>query len=113
MLQCQVEIGQAMDNQNHFQLTLRLRLDSQPNEQATYTGEIDAVGLFRVDENWPDNKATLVQTHGASVLFAAIRELVLNITSRGPWPPVQLNTFSFVPPKNQPTTEPSKTLVRS
>jgi preprotein translocase subunit SecB len=100
LLNCQLELGRADDNQRLFQLTLKLKIDSPPDKKAFYTGEIHAVGIFRVIDSYPQEKAAeIVESYGASVLFAAMRELVLNITSRGPWTPLVLSTFSFVKPK--------------
>jgi preprotein translocase subunit SecB len=110
LLHCQLELGQAPDDKNLFQLVLRLKIASPPDKKPTYTGEIHAVGLFRVIDNWPNDKANLIETYGASVLFAAIRELLMNLTSRGPWPPVLLNTFNFNKPKDQPMETSKKEL---
>lgn len=101
LLNCQVELGQASDNAKRYQVILRVRLESPPDKKATYTGEIHAVGLYRVVDDWPEDKVeSLVETNGAGVLFGAARELIFNLTSRGPWPPVMLNTFTFIPVKD-------------
>lgn len=102
LLNCHIELGEASDNPKMFQLSLKLKIESPPDKKAPYTGEIEAVGLFRVVENCPAEKAPeIVEAYGSSVLFAAIRELVLTITSRGPWPALLLSTFSFVKPKEK------------
>ncbi len=102
VLNCTFELGRSAEDQRSFQLTLKLKLESPPDKKATYTGEIHAVGLFRVLEAYPvEHAGALVETYGSSVLFAAIRELLLNLTSRGPWPSILLSTFSFVPPKDK------------
>jgi preprotein translocase subunit SecB len=109
LLNCQLELGQSADDQKLFQLVLKLKILSPPDKKTTYTGEIHAVGLFRVVENWPQaDKQNLVESYGASVLFAAIRELLMNITFRGPWPPVLLSTFSFIKPKEAPVETSAK-----
>jgi|ERR1043166_141153 preprotein translocase subunit SecB len=105
-LNCQLEIGIDKTNPRHLQLVLKLKILSPKDKTATYTGEIHAVGIFRVHNNFPQEKAQgLVETHGASLLFAAIREILLLITSRGPWPPVALASFSFIKPKEEPQTQ--------
>jgi len=111
LLNFQLELGKSPDNERLAQLILKLKIDPPTDQKSTYTGEIHAVGLFRVADNWPKEKIDeLIECHGASVLFAAVRELLLNITSRGPWPPVLLSTFSFMPPKAKPVeTSPKET----
>jgi len=107
LIGCQIEIVRAPDNLRRFQVSLLVKLTSPPEKKATYTGEVQAIGLFHVLPVWPDDKIdTLVESNGLAVLFGAIRELVYNITSRGPWPAVMLNTFTFIPDKSP--TAPAK-----
>ncbi|MGP8198438.1 MAG: protein-export chaperone SecB [Limisphaerales bacterium] len=102
-LQCEIEIGQAEDNSRRFQVVLRVKLLSDPEKQTTYTGEIHAVGLFQVVAGWPDNEVNrLVEANGTALLYGAIREMLLNLTARGPWPPVPLTTLTFVPVNKEP-----------
>ena len=72
-----------------------------------YTFQIEIVGLFEVDETFPLEKVEgIVRANGPAVLFGAVREMVANLTARGPFPAVKLETVSFVdlalpPPKKQ------------
>jgi preprotein translocase subunit SecB len=104
MLNFHTELSQAVDRKKLFQLLLKLRIYSPEGKKTTYSGEIEAVGIFSVVDNFPDDKTgKLVECYGASLLFAAIRELVLNLTSRGPWPPLLLKAFSFIKPTETET----------
>jgi preprotein translocase subunit SecB len=97
---CEVEVGQATDNPKRFQLIMRFWLLSPPDKKSKYTGEFHAVGLFRVADAWPKEKEMeLVQANGAALLFGAIRELISNLTARGPWPQVTLASVTFVDSK--------------
>lgn len=97
-LRCEMEVGQALENPKRFQVLLRLFLTSPADKVSAYTGEIHAVGLFRVDESWPEKKTDmLVQSNGSALLYSAIREMVSNLTARGPWPMVTLRTVTFIP----------------
>jgi len=90
-------------------VVLRLKISSPPKEEACYTGEIHAVGLFHVMNGWPAEKIQLlVSANGAALLYGAIRELLLNLTARGPWPEVLLNSMTFTQPKDQPKSEAGK-----
>ena len=61
------------------------------------------MGLFRVVDGWPPEKLPLlVEANGAALLYGAIRELLLNLTSRGPWPQQALRSVTFVQPKKMP-----------
>jgi preprotein translocase subunit SecB len=103
VLNCQLEAGRDVENPKRFQVLLRVKLGSTPEKKATYTGEFHAVGLFHVAETWPaDKREDLLESNGAAVLYGAVRELVLNLTARGPWPPITLSAFSFVPAKEKP-----------
>lgn len=102
-LNYEVEIGQAANDPKRYQVVVRLKLLSTPQNDACYTGEIHAVGLFRVLAGWPADKTLwLVESNGAALLYGAIRELLSNITARGPWPQVVLKSVTFVQPKTKP-----------
>lgn len=96
-LQCGVEIGEAVDNPQRFQVTLQLKLLGPEKAQTRYTGEFHAVGFFRVVEAWPkDRKMQLVETNGPAMLYGALREMIYTLTSRGPWPAVTLKSVTFL-----------------
>jgi preprotein translocase subunit SecB len=58
--------------------------------------------LFHVVDAWPKAKVkALVEANGAALLYGAIRELVINLTSRGPWPAVVLNAVTFIRPEQK------------
>lgn len=102
-LNCHLEVGQSAEDAKQWQVTVRLKLESPSEGEACYTGEIHAVGLFRVVDGWPDEKIPLlVEANGAALLYGAIREMLLNLTARGPWAPVLLNSMTFIKPKPNP-----------
>lgn len=106
VLNCEVELAIAEGDPKRFQVILRLKLLSPAGMEACYTGEIHAVGLFRVVDEWPEaERSKLVEVNGAALLYGAIRELLLVITTRGPWPPILLNSVTFIPPKPKPVAE--------
>lgn len=95
-LQCGVEIGEAVDNPQRFQVTLQLKLLAPEKTRARYTGEFHAVGFFRVVE-WPKEKTMqLVATNGPAMLYSALREMIYTLTARGPWPAVTLKSVTFL-----------------
>ena len=105
-LNCGVEIGRHSEDTNRFQVTLKLIFSPQPSSKVYYSGEVHAVGLFNVDTAmWPQDRALeLVETNGPALLYGAIRELLLNLTSRGPWPLLLLQSVTFVKQPSETAT---------
>ena len=99
VLDCEVEIGRAVENSRRFQVVMRLKLRTPEKKQTAYTGEVHAVGFFQVLDGWPEKeRSRLVETNGAALLYGAIRETVCNLTGRGPWPAVTLSSMTFLKP---------------
>lgn len=76
-----------------------LEITAEPEDEASnlpYSIQLVTVGLFVVDEEFPD-KDKLLRVTGASMLYSAAREFIITITSRGPWAPVIIPTYSFLP----------------
>lgn len=80
-----------------------IQLHVEIKESATealppYTGSITFFGNFRVSPLVPDDRRKkMVATNGSSILYGAVRELVANLTARGPHPMITLPSISFVP----------------
>jgi hypothetical protein len=55
------------------------------------------VGVFEIDPTSEDpaEVATVVGVNGASMLYSALREYLLLLSSRGPWGSFQLPTWNF------------------
>jgi preprotein translocase subunit SecB len=99
-LQTQVDLARAERDPKRYQLTLRLKLVSAGDKKPCYTAEIQVVGVVRVAEAWPEPAVQqLVQANGPALLYGAAREMLCNVTSRGPWPMVCLHSVTFVEPK--------------
>ena len=102
-LQTHVEVAQAERDPKRYQLTLHLKLVSAGDKKSRYTAEIHVVGVVRVAEGWPDPAVQqLVQVNGPALLYGAAREMLCNLTARGPWPMVCLHSVTFVEPKALP-----------
>jgi preprotein translocase subunit SecB len=96
---CNLAIGQAADQPRRFQVTLTVSIDQNPASKSPpyYSGVIEIVGFFRVADEYPDDPARLVHVSGSALLYGAVRELMCNLTARGPWPMVTLPTMNFTP----------------
>jgi preprotein translocase subunit SecB len=109
-LRSDIEIARDPKNVRRFEITLCLKLVPEPENKPCYTAEIHVVGLFRVVEQWPEAQVLpLVEANGPALLYGAARELLANLTARGPWPVVCLQSATFVqsqkPANPQPTSE--------
>jgi preprotein translocase subunit SecB len=92
-----VSVGQHEAQKDHFLVTLEVVLSAETGKPTQYTGRFEVHGYFSVLEGYPkDQHEILVNTNGPAVLYSAIREMVLNLTSRGPWPQVLLRVVTFL-----------------
>ncbi|OPY14652.1 MAG: preprotein translocase subunit SecB [Syntrophus sp. PtaB.Bin138] len=92
-------LGVNKDNENNFQLQLDITTDPEESANQSYDIAVSVVGYFEVAPDFGDKKK-LVAVNGASILYAAARDFILSITSRGPWPAVMIPTFSFLTAKD-------------
>jgi preprotein translocase subunit SecB len=107
-LQGQVEVARAERDPKRYQLTLRLKLVAAGDKKPQYTAEITVVGVVRVADGWPNPAVQqLVQANGSALLYGAAREMLCNLTARGPWPMLRLHSVTFVQtPKAANAAEP-------
>jgi preprotein translocase subunit SecB len=91
-----VEFSRRKDNAKHWLVELTVRLKGDKHK-AAYAGEFSVAGRFHVvDDLSEDASANLVKVNGPSILYSAVRELVLQLTSRGPYRSVLLPCVSFI-----------------
>ena len=81
-----------------WQVIVGVEFKPTEGENAPYGFSVEIVGLFDVVEQYPAEKAEqLVRTNGSTMLYGMTREIVRDMTSRGPHPPVILPSASFYP----------------
>lgn len=94
-----------------LELTVRFG-GGEDGKSSVYSGVLRVAGYFRVHESYPVEKTKeLIEITGASILYGACREMLANLTARGPRGMVCLPSISFVPPKSADTNPPSKTEI--
>ncbi len=104
----EVDVARDADDPKRYQLTLRFKLLPSPDMKPRYTAEIHVVGLVRVAESWPEDKIPqLVEANGAALLYSAAREMLCNLTARGPWPMICLHSANIVESKPPVSFKPS------
>ena len=107
-LETQVDLAKAESDPKRYQLTLRLKLISAGGKNPRYTADIHVVGVLRVAGGWPETAVRqLVQANGPALLYGAAREMLCNITARGPWPMLCLHSVTFVQPEASAKPEPA------
>lgn len=90
-----------------WRLTLDIHLKPKEAGNGPYSVELRVVGVFRFDESFPDDKrGTLLHINGSSILYSAAREFILGITARGPYGPLMLPSWSFLPEPKVDATSP-------
>lgn len=94
----EVQCARHEDDPHRWMITLTVSLKGEDDEAPPpYTGEFEIVGMFRVADDYPEDKvAKLAHINGAAILYGTIREMVVNLTTRGPFPPVMLPTTTFI-----------------
>ncbi|MBK1830524.1 protein-export chaperone SecB [Verrucomicrobiaceae bacterium R5-34] len=72
------------DDPTLWRATVGVRLkDKEEKQPAPYIGEIRCAGHFRLDPEFPENKAEdMVHLNAGAILYGAIREFVLTHTSQ-------------------------------
>jgi preprotein translocase subunit SecB len=101
---------------NHWHVILGVRFG--PKEEVSVThfkGKVEAEGVFKVSEDFPEEKVSdLVNMNGGAILYGAIREIVMTLSSRSRYGPLELPTIDariFIEiakkaiPKNKDTKE--------
>lgn len=95
-IETNVELSQAEGKPRDYLISLTVRLLPHEESQPGYLGEFVIVGFFKVHSEYPDEKCDkLVAVNGASMLYGAVREMVANLTARGPWPALTLASMNF------------------
>jgi preprotein translocase subunit SecB len=84
------------DNKKLWRVGLEVTCTPIPGNITPYFIQVESVGFFEVSDSVPVDKVEgIVANWGPAMLYGAIRELVVLITSRGPNPGVVLPSFSF------------------
>jgi len=100
--QCDLEVFQNKEEKRRWQIRLNFKPKNTDTKSYPYKIDIQVIGFFNVSENVEEEKAPyLVRANGTAILYSALREFILLITGRGPWPSVTIPTTNFLSIKNQ------------
>lgn len=71
------------DDPRDFLVSLEITIDNKEGKLSPYCVDVGVVGVFNVLPSLPKEKREdLLTVNGASILYGAIREMVLSLTSR-------------------------------
>ena len=98
-LESTVELGSDADDPRRFFVKLDMRMLGTEEHPTPYAVDVEIVGIFVCTGSNPNNDEKLAEINGAAVLYGSIREVVLQITSRGPYPPLIMPTVNIIPPE--------------
>ena len=97
----EVTIKQHAENENMWLVQLRVATSDDVTIEPNYKFDVEVVGMFSVSAEYSKEKASqLVEFNGPAVLFGSIREMISNITSRGPMAQFDLPTVTFISNEN-------------
>jgi preprotein translocase subunit SecB len=86
------------DQPRRWQVTLSIKLQPQAESNSPYYLSMKVAGLIWLAREFAANKIeALVRTNGPSMLFGVAREMVRDVTARGPFPALSLPSVSFMP----------------
>jgi len=112
--QLEIQNGwKSVDTDRQWEVSLRVKFQPGPEVNTPYFFTLEVVGFFSVAPNYPEEKIErLVRTNGSSMLYGVVREVVREMTGRGPHAQMLLPSVSFVPPKS-PVHEPVEAVKTS
>ncbi len=94
-----LEVSKDNNDPSRYMVALTVKLAVVEGKTAPYFGEVTVLGVFHVvagahktGHHKPDD---LVTVNGASILYGVAREMVANVSARGPWPAVTLPCMNF------------------
>jgi preprotein translocase subunit SecB len=90
----QFSIG-SCEIDKHWHVMLAVRFGPKEDVSAThFKGKIEAEGIFKVAKDFPKEKISdLVNMNGGAILYGAIREIVMTLSSRSRYGPFELPTI--------------------
>lgn len=92
---CQAQLALTCRKcKDHWHVILSVKFGPQESGDANYRGQIEFEGIFDVHPGFPAEKAEeIVRMNGGAILYGAVREMVMNLTSRGKHGPFELPTI--------------------
>ncbi|MQM29617.1 MAG: hypothetical protein CRU78_03325 [Candidatus Accumulibacter phosphatis] len=80
-----------------YAVRLHIKIANEEGAPAPYDLDIEVAGIFEIsDKVTPDERENMITINGCAVLYSAIRDQVLTLTSRSSLGPLMLPTVNFL-----------------
>lgn len=90
-------LDENKDDPRQFALKFRIVLENEIGKVAPYNVDIEIAGVFSIISDMPvADREDFVRVNGCAVLYGAIRDQVLTLTSRSARGPLMLPTVNFL-----------------
>ena len=111
-LQVESDISVIKAEDRQWAVILSVEQNVAAEKNAPYNFVVRLIGFFTIIEGLEEARVKqLLLTNGSSILFSAAREILRDMTSKGPYAPLLLPTLSFFPftkEEQAAKTEPEK-----
>jgi preprotein translocase subunit SecB len=99
----EVAFSPLPDKPKEWQLELNIKLECvDKTNPFIYEFEIHVIGFFELVVDLPeDRRQQIIVVNGLSILYGALREMVINLTSRSAFGPLSLPSISFADVLNE------------
>jgi len=96
-------VGRHVTEPQEWRVDLKVEFEPTVGQNGPYRGIAEVVGFFEIIEDWPEKDCeALVAINGASLLYGAIREMILMMSSRSSHGEFLLPTLRFQAPVQTP-----------
>lgn len=90
------------ENQREWQVSLRVKQQAKPDGNIPYAFSVEVISFFEVADGFPKERIQrMVETNAPSILYGILREVVRDITTRGPYAGLMLPPVSFYSSEGQ------------
>jgi len=78
-----------------FEVGLNFTIDASQNEKKAFLIEVNYAGLFKINEENKDLLEQILLIQCPTILFPYVRQVISDVTSKGGYPPVNINPIDF------------------
>jgi preprotein translocase subunit SecB len=97
------EIQPIQNEQRRWQITLNVKLEPKSAANSPCSFSVTLVGIVWATPKLPSESLDLlVRTNGPAMVYGVAREMVRDLTARGPFAAICLPSVSFLPEEGQP-----------
>lgn len=105
----EIRISPTPDNPRRFMVDLRVKVLPDDGQNLPYFIDVACLCFITVDEDVPEEAGSEVAaTVGHLIMYPAVRELILSITSRQPWGGFSIGFSVLSPNDSAPPTAPAR-----